>query len=74
MTTLETEGSGIELNLGTISERELVVAKVLAVLLILKSLAVLLADGGRLDSPFVGDGGRVRRRGEELEEGLRLCH
>jgi hypothetical protein len=33
--TLETEGSGVEQDLGTISERELAVAKILALLLII---------------------------------------
>lgn len=55
--TLEMEGSRVEQDLGTVGERELVVAQILALL----TTITLVSFGSRLDNPFARDVSAVRR-------------
>lgn len=66
VTTFETEGSRVEQNLGTVSQGELAVAKIFALLLIVSNGAVVDALSGRLYNPLTCDGSRVVR-GDESE-------
>ena len=83
--TLETEGGSVEKNLGTISERELAIAQIFALLLVLENFTLILALSGRADNPVTGNDDGIRGGGNEDEirrelfplgnlEVLRSCH
>jgi len=75
VTTLETESSGVEQDLSTVSQRELAVAKILALLLILGNFTIIGILRSRANDPLAGssdgigggDGGK--ERSEELPVG-----
>ena len=69
VTTLETEGSSVEKDLRTVGERELAVAQVLALLLVLSNVVVLVILRRGLDDPLVDDGVGVGRGRKEREVG-----
>ena len=55
VTTLEAKGRSVEQDLGTVGERELAVAQILTLLLIVSNLVLLITSGRRLDNPLVDD-------------------
>lgn len=67
--TLEAEGSGVEQDLGTISERELAVAKIFTLLLVLGDLVVVNTLGSGANDPLASDGDGVGGGGNEGEVG-----
>jgi hypothetical protein len=66
--TLEAEGRSVEQDLGTISERELAVAQILAFLFVVGSLLLLIALSSRADDPLASDCDRLGGRGDKSEE------
>lgn len=60
VTTLETESGGVKENLGTVGERELAVAKIFTLLLILENLAFVQAFRRRANDPLASDGDGFR--------------
>lgn len=64
--TLETESGGVEKDLGTVGKRELAVAQILALLLVLKSLTLVKVLSGGTNNPLASDsdgvGGCSRER------------
>ncbi len=52
VTTLKTKSSSVKQDLGTVSQRELAVAKIFALLLIFRNLTIINVLGGGLDNPI----------------------
>jgi hypothetical protein len=67
VTTLETEGSSVEKNLGTVRKRELTVAKVFTLLLIFGNLLVIGTFRRRFHNPLPGNSNGVRSSSSESE-------
>jgi hypothetical protein len=64
-TTLEAEDGSVKQNLGTVGERELAVAQVFALLLVLGGDVILSVVGRRLDHPLLRDSRGLRLLGQE---------
>lgn len=54
--SLETKGSGVEQNISTISQRELAVAKIFALLFIIGNFTIICSFSGGMDDPLTGTG------------------
>jgi hypothetical protein len=67
--TLETECGSVEEDLGTVSQRELAVAKVFAFFFIFWDFIVLCAFSRRTDNPLTSCIDRFRDGGNEAQEG-----